>query len=138
MTECFQGFLDNGLSRLVLGRLADDGRDLCLRVAERLQGGHGLGDGVVADLCLVLDGQELLFPAIREGDFVLELEDQALGRLLADARQLRQDARLLVLDGAAEALDRDGGEDAERDFRADARDADKLQEELVFLLGGEA
>ena len=127
MAEFLQRSLDDGFCRLVLGRLSDDGRDLCGRVAERLQRGHGLRGGVVTDFFTVLDGQELLLPAAPKGDLVLELEDQTLGRLLADAGQLRQDASLLVLDGAAEPFDRDGGEDAERDLRADAGDADKLQ-----------
>ena len=127
VAEFLQRSLDDGFRRLVLGRLADDGRDLRRRVAERLQRGHGLRGGVVADFFTVLDGQELLLRAAPKGNLVLELEDQALGRFLADAGQLRQDARLLVLDGAAEPFDRDGGEDAERDLRADAGDADKLQ-----------
>ena len=44
--------------------------DLGLCVAERLQGGHGFGDGVIADLCLPFS-MVTSSSRIRRRDFVL-------------------------------------------------------------------
>jgi hypothetical protein len=71
-------------------------------------------------------------------ELVLELEDDALGGLFADAGDAGEHAEVVGADGADEALGGDAGEDGDGELGADAGDGDKLFEEALLLRGGEA
>ena len=61
-------------------------------------------------------------------ELVLELEQQALGGLLADARNLGEPARILHRHRLRELGDREAGEHRQRGARADAADLHELPE----------
>ena len=71
-------------------------------------------------------------------ELVLELEEQALRSLLADARHARQPARLLLGDRLRELAHRESRQHRERDLRADAVHLEKLAERAALTLGAEA
>src|SRR5207248_1342445 len=69
---------------------------------------------------------------------VLQLEQQPLGGLLADAGDAREPTLLLQRDRLREIGDREAREHRERGARADAGDADELTEDAALLQRGEA
>src|SRR5262249_852780 len=74
--------------------------------------GHGLGHAVC--------------------ELLLQLEHDALGRLLADARDRLEARRVLERDRAPKLGDRRARDDRERDLRADAVDGQELDEQLAL------
>ena len=71
-------------------------------------------------------------------DFILQFQDDAFSRLLADTGHLGQALDVLLMDGQAETVGRAGAEDAQGHFGSDAIDADEKHEQIVFILRGKA
>src|SRR5690606_30794614 len=69
---------------------------------------------------------------------VAHLDDQALGRLAADAGDLRQHGNVLLADAAREVAHAHGREDTERDLRPDPADLEQGAKERPLLDGREA
>ena len=71
-------------------------------------------------------------------ELLLQLEHDALGRLLADAGDRLEADGVLAHDRAAQLVGRRAGDDRERHLRADAVHAQELHEELALGALGEA
>src|SRR5258705_22813 len=69
---------------------------------------------------------------------LLQLEHDALGRLLADAGDRLEACRVLADDRAPQLLRGRAGDDRERDLRPDAVHRQELDEELALGAVGEA
>jgi hypothetical protein len=69
---------------------------------------------------------------------LLQLQHDALGGLLADARDCLEARRVLECDRTAQLVGRGAGHDCERDLRADALDGEQQREELPLGRLGEA
>ncbi len=74
----------------------------------------------------------------RRADLLAQLDDDPLGRPLADPRRRLQARGVAGGDGAEHLARRAAGEDGERHLRPDGLHADQQQEQVALLLGGEA
>ena len=73
------------------------------------------------------------------GEFVAELDDEALGGFLADAGAVGEEFHVAACDGVLEGGEAEAAEDVEGGFGADAADFfDEEAEEVAFLCGGES
>src|SRR6185295_14969763 len=66
-------------------------------------------------------------------ELLLELEDDALGGLLADPRDRLEACVVAHRDRLAQLRRRRSRDDGERNLRADARDGEEMDEELALL-----
>src|SRR5450759_3257321 len=113
-------------------------------VLDGLLGLHQLVAEVLERADRVVDGRRLPGPPGRSRfraeprELLLQLEAEALGQLLADARDGREHARVLCRDRADEVGQRQAGEHRERDLRPDARDRDQAFEDEFLLRRREA
>src|ERR1700677_683136 len=76
------------------------------------------------------------FPCGGDADFVLELDDDALGGFFADALGLGEEAGVAADDGGLEMRDADAAQYVEGGFGADAGDVVDEEAEEVALGGG--
>ena len=74
----------------------------------------------------------------RRADLLAQLDDDPLGRALADARHRLQPRGVAGGDRGEQLARRAAGEHGERDLRPDGLDADQHQEQVALGLGGEA
>src|SRR5919198_1082942 len=110
------------------------GREPCIDRGERPL---GLDDGE-SELHQSVSGNQLDGGASSPGldsvsNRALELEDDSLGRLLADARNDLEARRIVERDGSAELVGRPARDHGERDLRPDPGDAEQTHEEVALV-----
>src|SRR5574338_148992 len=133
-----QGQADSFRNPGFLGHRLQGGEAFLFVVPEGQKGMEDVAARVVRSRRSLLGGDPGM--AAREGfaELVLEFQQQALGRLLADAGNLHQPAALLEQHRLGEVGDREAGEHRQGGACADARDLDELTEGAPLVLGGEA
>src|SRR5215213_4061733 len=135
--SCSLPGLAQGRADQDLGRIAVDPVEELVGLGERVAEVHQAiaREGVLALLALRSFRHRLLELS---RDLLAQLDDDPLGRALADAGNRLEALGVACGDRPEELARRPAREDRDRDLRAHAGDGREAEEQVAFLLGGEA
>ena len=136
LVHAAEGFADEfvgGVHAWLFGEFVDGFDGFGLFVAEGDEAEDGVGLGLLFWIVSAFGGAGGL-PGIHDADFVLELEDDALGGFATDAFDAGEGFHIAADDGVLEGGDGHAAEDAEGHLGADAGDAVHEEAEEISLV----